>query len=75
MKPCKFIEFYRMRNGSYVEACGSDGVAYMDGRWSVETMRSKAREIGKARGFDGFRIVRGTHTRPFYLTAAVISIG
>lgn len=74
MKPKHFAEFYHIRNGSYVAAVGSDGVAYMDGRWNMASMRAHADKIAKQRKFAGYRIARGTHTNPFYLTAAVIPV-
>lgn len=79
MKPQHFAQFYHLRHrddGSphYVEGVGSDQVAYMDGRWGLARMKAEAKAIGAGRNFDGFRIVRGTHTNPFFLTAAVIEI-
>lgn len=75
MKPTNFAEFYILRNGSYVDALGSDSVLYLDGRWSLTNKKIAAADVCKARGFDGYRICCGTHTRPFYLTAAVQPVG
>lgn len=71
MKPCTFIEFYRLDGQGFKEVLGSDGVAYLDGRWGIVRQHREAATIGSKRGFDGYRIARGTHTRPFYLTASV----
>jgi hypothetical protein len=68
-----FAEFYRFNpdTGAYDNVLGSDSVAYLDGRFSFQNMKAKAAHIGGLRGFDGYRVCRGTHTRPFYLNAAV----
>lgn len=73
MKPTTFIEFYRFNptTGGFDDILGSDGVAYLDGRWGTIRQHREAATIGAKRGYDGYRIARGTHTRPFYLTAAV----
>lgn len=73
MKACNFIQFYRFNPdvGGFVESVGSDGVAYMDGRWGTGRMHAEARVIGEKRGFDGYRICQGTHTNPHYLTATI----
>lgn len=71
MKPTNFIEFYRFNGQGYDSVLGSDGVAYLDGRWGKIRQHREAATIGKQRGFDGYRLARGTHTNPFYLTAAV----
>ncbi len=74
MKPTNFIEFYRFNGQGYDSVLGSDGVAYLDGRLGRFMQHAVAREIGRKRKFDGYRIARGTHTNPFYLTAAVQNI-
>lgn len=71
MKRCTFIEFYRFNGVGYTEVLGSDGVAYMDGRWGIVRQHREAATIGHKRGFDGYHICRGTHTNPFYMTGAV----
>ena len=73
MKRTWFAEFYHLRNGSYENAIGSDSVMYLDGRNSLATMKAKAAPVCQQRGYDGYRIARGTHTQPFYLTAGVIA--
>lgn len=79
MKSCTFVEFYRFTStnaaapdqGVYQPVCGSDGVAYLDGRWGVVRQNREAATIGHKRGFDGYRIASGTHTRPRYHTERV----
>ena len=73
MKIRRFAEFYRFNphTRGYDNVLGSDSVFYLDGRWSLQTCKYKAIEVAEKRRFDGFRIARGTHTNPFYLTAAV----
>lgn len=69
----RFAQFYRLRNGSYHDALGSDGVAVLDARYSLANSCAQAAEIGRKRGMDGYRIARSTRlfSNPFYLTAAV----
>lgn len=73
----RWAEFYRLikppcGEARYVDVLGSDGIAYMDGRFSMMSMKAEAESIGRQRGFDGYRIARGESlSRPFYLTAAV----
>ena len=74
MKRTYFAEFYVLRDNQFVEATGSDGVVYLDGRLRLTTMMMRARLEGKERGYDGYRIARGTHTQPFYLTAGVLPV-
>lgn len=62
MKPTTFIEFYRSNGAGYVEVLGSDGVAYLDGRWGIVRQHREAATIGHKRGFDGYKICHGTHT-------------
>ena len=66
-----FIQFYRLSTGYIpgtippkfdkahakpIEALGSDGVLFVDGRWSKSTQHEKAREYAKARGFIGYTL-------------------
>jgi len=74
MKRAYFAEFYIRRGDGYDNALGSDSVYYLDGRWSLANMKAKAAYICKQRSFDGYRIARGTHTQPFYLTAGVLPV-
>lgn len=69
----QFIQFYRFNPdvGGYVEAVGSDSIAYVDGRWGPARMRVEAKTIGNSRGYDGYRLCRGTIANRYYLTAAV----
>ena len=66
-----FIQFYSLSTGYIqgtippkfdkahqkpIEALGSDGVLFVDGRWSKRTQHEKAREYAKARGFIGYTL-------------------
>jgi len=42
-----------------VEACGSDGVAVLDGRHALTELRRQARKIAEDRGYIGFALHRG----------------
>lgn len=67
-----WAQYYRKSATGYVEACGSDQVADMDGRHNHDSMLRVATEIGKQRKFDGFRIARGSsYSKPFFINAAV----
>lgn len=68
-----WAQFYNVGpDGAFVEAVGSDQIAYMDGRWSREHMYLEANDICKKRKFAGWRLARGTSLlSPFYLNAAV----
>ena len=66
-----FIQFYTLSTGYIqgtippkfdkahqkpIEALGSDGVLFVDGRWSKSTQHEKAREYAKTRGFIGYTL-------------------
>ena len=66
-----FIQFYRLSTGYIqgtippkfdkahakpIEALGSDGVLFVDGRWSKSTQHEKAREYAKTMGFIGYTL-------------------
>ena len=66
-----FIQFYTLSTGYIkgtippkfdeahqkpIEAMGSDGVLFVDGRWSRPTQHAKAREYAKAKGFIGYTL-------------------
>lgn len=69
----QFATFYKMSTGYVagtipprfdgekepIPALGSDGVAIIDGRLSVENAANVARDIARRRGFVGFTIERG----------------
>ena len=42
-----------------IPACGSDGILYLDGRWSVRRQAAEAREVCLKRGFLGFTLHAG----------------
>lgn len=49
------------------EACGSDGVLVLDGRWSLGRKDACAALYGRRRGFVGYRLYQGrtfTEARP-----------
>lgn len=63
----------------FTDKLGSDGIAYMDNRHSLASMKHVARTIGRQRaqvaGITGFRIARGTCLNSLhFLTAAVIPL-
>lgn len=72
MRHTHFAEFYHMRDGSYVEGIGDRSVIILDGRMSLYNKKFVALQECRKRGYDGFRIARGTFTNPFYITADVI---
>lgn len=79
MRTCTFAEFYRLDkhpDGSprYVETVGDRSVVILDGRESLYNQKFAALQTARQRGYDGYRIARGTFTNPFYLTAAVIPV-
>ena len=79
MKRCTFAEFYRLAtrdDGSkhYVEGVGDRSVIILDGRMSLYNQKFLALQEARRRGYDGYRVARGTFTQPFYLTAAVIPV-
>jgi hypothetical protein len=60
----------------YQGVLGSDGIMYLDGRWSMDTCHEKITEhVTKSKllsdKIDGYRIARGPIGRPLFLTAAV----
>lgn len=70
----KFAQFYKMslgyvqgsvppifreENKRPIEACGSDGVLVMDGRFSLNTQRMVAKEVCRQRGYIGFSLHEG----------------
>jgi hypothetical protein len=66
-----FAEFYKLSlnyDGNHpshpVLACGSDGVMYLDGRYSNRRMYTIAKDEAKKRGFVGVRVCRGTFSNP-----------
>ncbi len=75
-----FIEYYQFNETTkgYETILGSDGVAYLDGRFGRARQHIEAQQIATSRKavkkIDGYRIARVSHTRPFYLTASVIPI-
>jgi hypothetical protein len=56
-----FADFYYtgVISGELVSACGSDGVAVLDGRWSMDKMHYEAERIARQRGFLAYKIHRG----------------
>ena len=77
MRHASFAEFYRLTtnpDGSarYVEGVGDRSVFILDGRMSLYNQKFCALIECRNRGYDGYRIARGTFTNPFYITAAVI---
>jgi hypothetical protein len=42
-----------------IPACGSDGILYLDGRWSLRKQVEKSREVCRQRGFLGFTLHAG----------------
>lgn len=63
----------------FADKLGSDGIAYMDNRHNLASMKEAARTIGRQRaqvaGISGFRIARGTRIDSLhFLTAAVIPL-
>ena len=54
---------YRKEAVRLVEMLGSDGVAYLDGRYGVKRLHDTAREIGKKRGAKGYRLFAGLSFR------------
>jgi hypothetical protein len=80
----RFVQFYALTTNPVTnhvgmeEVLGSDGVAYLDGRWSIGTCHEQARRIAhsrrKVKKIDGYRIMRGSHTSPFALTARVMPV-
>lgn len=72
MRHASFAEFYHLRDGRYVEGVGDRSVIILDGRMSLYNQKFIALQECRKRGYDGFRIARGTFTNPFHITAAVI---
>lgn len=60
LPPCFSPEYVKP-----IEACGSDGVAVLDGRLSLRNLHREALRIGIMRGkFNGYKLMRGeTFTR------------
>lgn len=71
MKPCVYAEFYHMRDGRYVDGVGSFRMFVLDGRHGMERHKQLAGEACRRRGYDGFRIARGTFSDPSFLTAVI----
>lgn len=72
-----FAQFYYQHENAFREQLGSDGIMPMDNRWSMATMKQKAREraqrLNRVTQIDGFRIFR-VATRlnsPFFMQASV----
>jgi len=78
MKTQIFAEFYHLyhrddgRTSYYAEGVGDRSVIILDGRMSTYNQHFIALQECRKRGYDGYRIARGTFSRPFYLTAAVM---
>lgn len=67
-----WAQFYEKDSIGFTEAVGSDQVADMDGRHNLTSMKRVAAEIGRKRGYAGFRIARGQrYSEPFFITASV----
>lgn len=66
-----FIQFYRLREGQFVEAIGSDGIALLDGRLALRTMEDRAAILCSLRSMDGWRIFAGSISRPHFITPDV----
>ena len=55
----RYIEFWHkgVMTGDLIPACGSDSIAYLDARLSLEHQKAHAERIAKQRGFSGYRIM------------------
>lgn len=82
-RPVHIVDGQPKPAAGYEECLGSDGIMYMDNRWSLARMKNEAMNLARKRRhlkqIDGFRIGRmsamGHGLRdPFFLTAAVIPI-
>ena len=61
--PPKFDDAYKKP----IEACGSDSIKIIDGRWSNKTIAEVAIATCRTRGFSGYRIYSGesfTRSKP-----------
>lgn len=73
MKPTKFVQFYVILGDAKPrEILGSDGVAYLDGRYGLTRCEDEARSIAIGRRalkqIDAFQIRHGKHTEYRALT-------
>ena len=65
----RFAQFYHWSSGwngkdfsgpvKLVEACGSDSVLHLDGRWALHTCRGEAARVARQRGYEAYRIMSG----------------
>jgi len=58
----RFVQFYITDHRGQVERLGSDGVAPLDGRWSLFTCHAEARHMALARGASGYQLRRGRYS-------------
>ena len=69
-----FIQFYHLRNGSFVEGTGDRQIIRVDGRLSLSNMKQIGLQELRSREYDGFRVGRGHRLdNLFWLTATVIT--
>lgn len=76
----RFVQFYEMSTGyvngtipptfkesakTPIPACGSDSVAFLDGRLNARNYAREARELCKKRKFIGFTVEQGDFLNPY----------
>lgn len=74
-----WIQFYHLRDGSYHEALGTDGLQPLDGRLgyasAVQEAYARAYNLRKIKSYDAFSILRGVRANQlFQLNAAPINL-
>ena len=59
-----YVEFWKKVGNTAMPALGSDGVLFVDGRWTLTTMHEQAQKVGRQRKFHGYMVRSGPMNRP-----------